>query len=41
MSNRHRRGGALAAIILTALILGVVTIAALVATGVYVAGKFA
>ena len=43
MSHNHpvhrQRGGALAAIILTVLILGVVTIAALVGTGLYVASN--
>jgi hypothetical protein len=37
MSDNHRRGGALAAIVLTVLILGMLTISALVATGLYVA----
>jgi hypothetical protein len=37
MSNKLRHGGALAAILLTVLILGALTVAALVSTGLYVA----
>jgi hypothetical protein len=37
MPHSHRHGGALAAIVLTVLFLGALTIAGLVATGVYVA----
>jgi hypothetical protein len=37
MSQRRRRGGVVAGILLTVLILGVLAVAALVATGVYIA----
>jgi hypothetical protein len=39
MSNNRQHGGALAAILLTVLILGALTVAALVSTGLYVANN--